>query len=453
MVKEKVVVCTERSSDGEMLIERLKEEYLVQSVSSVSQVIKLLKKESFELALVYFEYEPDSDYQLSVINQILAVTEDISILIVVSQMNIQSMVRIARTGAFYLWTGQPLDIELVVELIHEKLEIRRLSKVYTSEGNIPFGINGKSPKLMRSLALINKVKDIDANVLVSGETGTGKELVAHGLHFGGKRAKGPFQIVNCGAIPENLIEAELFGYVKGAFTGAYTDRQGKFELADGGTLFLDEIGEIELSLQAKLLRVLEDFTVNPLGSPDSIIVDVRIVAATNRDLEKMVAEGFFREDLFFRLNVVNIDLPPLREREGDIPILAQSFVVKYAQEYSKPVKAITENALKILEEYHYPGNVRELQNCIQRAVIFSEGNYIKVKDLSQNLLKASKGCIAVDKDDFLPICVGDNLAEAEQKLIMATLEYNDNNKLRTAEMLGITDRTLRNKLKSYQMEK
>lgn len=452
MKDEKILFCGNPSAKGTKdFVEGLKAKYSVTTVDKPEDVVSILKHAHFDLVLLYLDDQKQGyEYQINLLQDILAADENISVVFAVAHRDVQAMVRIAQTGAFYYWVGDPPDIEQGLKLVDEKMEIRRDTFRMEPSENAPFGIVGKSAAIRRVLALINKVKDTDTNVIITGESGTGKELVAHALHFGGKRRNGPFEVVNCGAIPANLMESELFGHAKGAFTGAYQARKGKFELANGGTLFLDEIGELELSLQAKLLRVLEDFKVEPIGSGTSIKVDVRIIAATNRDLEKMAEEGLFREDLLFRLNVINIHLPPLRERKEDIPLLVKYFLNRYSEKFSIPIEGIDSKALEVLENYDWPGNIRELQNIIQRLVILSEGRQIKLTDLPKNLVKANAKNVKGDNGSSLvPVYVGETLEEAEKRIILSTLRYYNDNKTRAAEVLGITDRTLRNKLKVY----
>jgi len=444
-----IVLYSDSRSEGPELEEALRRQYQVTVVDEWLLLLPVLKQSGADLVLLFFSHQPDADKYVNIINDIIAMDEEAAVLLVVAEGDVKSMVRVAETGAFYYWTGLPIDVNAVKQLVAEKLEMRRMSTAFISE-EAPFGIIGKSGAIRHNLAMINKIKDLPTNVLITGESGTGKELIAHALHFGGIRSGGPFEVVNCGAIPANLIESELFGHVKGAFTGAYADRKGKFEMANRGTLFLDEIGEIDLPLQVKLLRVIEDRRINPVGSPYNISVDTRIVAATNRNLETMVAEGRFREDLYFRLNVLNIFLQPLRLRREDIGLLVQNFLDKYTREFSRPIKGIERSAMSLLEEYNYPGNIRELQNIIQRAVIMCEGSYIKSSDLPRNVTRSVAKPVA--GENLVPISVGETVDEAERKLILATLRHTGNNKQQASKILGITDRTLRNKLHQYQRE-
>jgi Nif-specific regulatory protein len=291
-----------------------------------------------------------------------------------------------------------------------------------------------------------KVSKSKATVLLRGESGTGKELIAKAIHYESPRAKGPFIAVNCAAIPENLLEAELFGYERGAFTGAVTAKPGKFELANGGTLFLDEIGEMSPALQAKLLRVIQEHTFERLGGTKSINVDVRIIAATNKNLEDMVKKGLFREDLYWRLNVVSIFLPPLRERKEDIPILIEHFLKRFNKEYGRRI-SISSQAMEKLIRYSWPGNVRELENTIERLVILAEKEEITVEDLPIHIRSEMLKTFNLNNTYSLK----KEIEELEKRRIEEALKKCDNNQARAARLLGITQRQIGYKIKKYKI--
>ncbi|MBI5836229.1 MAG: sigma-54-dependent Fis family transcriptional regulator [Candidatus Eisenbacteria bacterium] len=298
------------------------------------------------------------------------------------------------------------------------------------------------------LKLVEKIAPTDSPVLITGESGTGKELVARSIHYQSRRADRPFLAVNCGALPENLVESELFGHARGAFTGASQEKRGLFEEADQGTLFLDEIGELQPSLQVKLLRVLQQGEVRRVGANQSRVVDVRVVAATNRDLVEALRSGAFREDLYYRLNVFQIDLPPLRERREDIPILALYFLSRYAHRLGKDLKEFSQEAQAVLLRYEYPGNVRELENAVQRAVTLAEGRQVQASDLPPWMLESGRllteragGPGAPPPDEDM------TLEELERRHIARTLERHRQNMSRTAKALGISRATLWRKLK------
>jgi len=321
----------------------------------------------------------------------------------------------------------------------DKLHLRRASQVAPQRTRpVPGGLIAASEPMKKVLDAIGKASATDAAVLISGESGTGKELVARAIHYGSRRSSAPFVAVNCGGIPEGLLESELFGHVKGAFTGATESRAGFFHTADGGTIFLDEVSETSPAMQVKLLRVLEDKEVRMVGSSRTRRADVRVLAATNKDLPKLVKTGVFREDLFYRLNVITIAIPPLRERGGDILLLACHFAEKFAAEANKPTPQFSSRALQVLRDYYWPGNVRELGNVIQRLVVMTDGDAIDAPDLP-SLMRFS----ALRKTGF-----DRTLAEVEAEYIRNVLASVSGNKTRAAAVLGIDRKTLRDKLRS-----
>ena len=352
-------------------------------------------------------------------------------------------------GAFY-YLQKPIDLDVLDQLVDRALEQRhRISENELLREQIgkrvPFGgIMGCSPAIEEALNVVARAAPSRATVLLHGESGTGKELMARAVHEASPRAGRPFVAVNCAALNKGLIESELFGHEKGAFTGADARRTGRFEQADGGTLFLDELAEIPLDVQVKLLRVLQERTIERVGSGVAIKVDVRLIGATNRDLAALVAHGAFREDLFYRLNVVAVDLPPLRQRKGDIPLLVNHFLARYAAENDKAVGEISKEALELLTRYAYPGNVRELQNIVERAVVMARGAVVTCADLPAEVQKAAPALVA----DTLPAQV----EELEKKAIAQALERAGGVQSRAAELLGLTERNLRYKLKKYGLK-
>ena len=325
----------------------------------------LASLQHMEAALVLLDLKIGSHDGTEVLKEIKRISPDTVVIMMTAYGSISSSVEAMRNGAFYYLTKPVLTDELHVllakaeEFYTLQTQVKWLSEELDKLSD-NYGLIGNSPAIKEVLDLIEKVKDIDSNVLIHGESGTGKEIVARAIHQQGSRRNKRFQAVNCAAIPENLLESELFGYEKGAFTGATQSKPGKFVLAEGGTIFLDEIGEMNMTLQSKLLRVIQERTVTPLGGTEEKPVDVRIIAATNRDLWKEVKESRFREDLYYRLNVIPIYLPPLRERRGDIPLLVQYFIGKISERLGKPVEGVSQEALQLLEKYSYPGNIREL---------------------------------------------------------------------------------------------
>ncbi|MGA1606602.1 MAG: sigma-54 interaction domain-containing protein, partial [Planctomycetota bacterium] len=306
------------------------------------------------------------------------------------------------------------------------------------------GIIGQDPKMVRLLDVVRQIASTNASVLVLGESGTGKELVARAIHGQSPRRDKPFVALNCGGLAEGTIESELFGHVKGAYTGATADREGKFEYADGGTLFLDEVGEMPLQTQVKFLRVLEEREVARLGSNKSRRVDVRVVAATNADLQRKVESGEFREDLFYRLKVVTLDLPPLRERSGDIKLLVEHFLRHFSEQHGKDVDSIDRDALVALLRYEWPGNVRELRNAVESMVVRVRGNILTVADLPPEI-----GTAPGSEQDGWQFLAGKTVEDVERNHIRVNLDLASGNRQRAAKAMGMSERTLYRKLKEY----
>ncbi|MBU2054733.1 MAG: sigma-54 dependent transcriptional regulator, partial [Proteobacteria bacterium] len=398
------------------------------------------------------------DIRMTVMDGIEALTEIrkisplVPVLIMTAFASVKTAVEALKAGAFDYLT-KPLDIEELKILIEKALEhyhLRAENLVLKERLGDRFDFSriiGRSPKMKTLLDTLAMVAPTDATVLIMGESGTGKEVAANAIHHNSPRAGQPFVKVSCAALPETLLESELFGHEKGAFTGAVSRREGRFQLAHRGTIFLDEIGEMSPALQAKLLRVLQEKEFEPLGSDRTAKVDIRVIAATNRDLEKDVREGRFREDLYYRLNVVPIVMPPLRERREDIPLLAEHFLTLCREKNRKAVKGISGKALDALVRYDWPGNIRELENSIERAVIMAREDVIGTADFPPQIRKLSRD---EGKDGF-GIPDGVSLAEMERALIIKTLAETGGNRTRAAEILGINRRTLQNKLKEYRL--
>ena len=362
---------------------------------------------------------------------------------------IEDAVEAMKKGAYdYVQKGSadPTEIEIVVERALKYQDSERENKRLRSELQDKYSFSsmiGKAHNMEQVFYMIGTVADSRATVLVTGESGTGKELVARALHYNSARSTSPFIRLNCAALPKDLMESELFGHEKGAFTGAIKQTRGRFEMADGGTLLLDEISEIDPALQAKLLRVLQEREFERVGSTQTIKVDVRIVATTNRDLQKEVEAGNFREDLYYRLNVIEMALPLLRERKEDIPALVSNFVAKYNDENGKSIEGLTEETMEALMQYDWPGNIRELENYTERAVVVSRGPALSLADYPQRLVSGPQ-----DRGDG-GMHVGMTVHEMERRLIMKTLESCRGNRTEAATLLGISTRTLRNKLHEY----
>jgi len=339
-----------------------------------------------------------------------------------------------------------LLLQRMAEKVRLVTENEFLRERVTTEENLD-GIIGSSANIQDVLRMISRLKDTRTPVLISGESGTGKELAARAIHFRGTMAKTPFVAVDCGSLVPTLMESELFGYEKGAFTGATKSKAGLFQSADGGTIFLDEIGELPLEMQAKLLRVLQEKEVRPVGSNEKVNVDVRVIAATNRDLEAAYRSGTFRKDLYFRLNVVTVHLPPLRERRSDIPVLVHHFLDRYAKGSHIQVTAA---AMKSLLHYEWPGNVRELENCIARAVTLGDGKVIDVADLPPAIRSEQAGSGIVPSQDTSNLSTT-ALAEMERMTILRVFEQANGDKALAGKMLGISRATLYRKLKRYNI--
>ena len=370
--------------------------------------------------------------------------------------SIHSSVAAMKAGAFYYIT-KPLDMDELRMLLGKAIEylglesrVQYLNSKLTEAYEVD-GIVGKSALMRQVLAQIEKLRQVDVNVLITGESGTGKELAAMALHYGGSRRNEPFEVVNCAAIPLELLESELFGHEKGAFTGALQRRKGLFERADRGTVFLDEIGELDQRLQAKLLRVVQEKEIMPVGSGQRKKIDVRILSATNRDLKQLVAAGKFREDLYFRLNVVNIHLPALRQRPEDIPPLVEAFVAKYNRKMGRSVLKIEAAAIEALIRHEYRGNVRELENIIEKALVFLSGDVLTLQDLPPEVRSPVGPALQVESCDgaLISLAVGQDMATIQRQAILATLKHCGGDKQKAAELLKISERKLWYKLKEY----
>ncbi len=373
-----------------------------------------------------------------------SVSPDTGVIMMTAYASVETAVRTMKLGAFDYVT-KPIDIDEVRAVIARFVDESSPEPEEEAGDYEPSAeIIGASAAIRDVVEMARRVADSDATVLVLGESGTGKELVAHEVHRASPRARKPFVAVNCSAIPEGLLESELFGHEKGAFTGAGRQKRGRFELASSGTIFLDEIGDMSPQLQAKLLRFLQDHTFNRVGGSVEITVDVRVVAATNRDLEAAVADGSFRGDLFFRLNVVNIEIPPLRDRKEDIPLLVDHFLRLRAEKGSKP-KKMSPKTMHAVMNHDWPGNVRELENAIHRAVVLSRGETIFPEHLPAKLRPEG----ATDGEDE---STGKTIREMERDIIVKTLAQTDGNRTHAAKILGISRRTLQNKIKEYNIQ-
>ena len=378
-----------------------------------------------------------------VVRHVTTENPGIPIIVLTGHGSIDDATAAIKSGAYDFLT-KPLDLDhlnlIVKNALKGKIQAEKIRELQSKlDESASDEMIGKSSELNKVRNLIQKAAPAKANVLVTGESGVGKELVARAIHNQSTRKEKPFIVVHLAAMSESLLESELFGYEKGAFTGAETQHKGHFERANGGTIFLDEIGEINQATQVKLLRVLQERKFERVGGEKDIEVDVRVVAATNRDLEKEVAEGRFREDLFYRLNVIRIQMPSLRERKDDIPLLMHSFLKEFAEENNKQIKGFDSKSKAAMVKYSWPGNIRELRNCVESAVVMCNGDEIKIEDLPHTLQKTSE-----EKSIIIPM--GITLEEAEMIIINENLAYNNGNKSKTADVLGIGRKTLHRKL-------
>jgi DNA-binding NtrC family response regulator len=379
---------------------------------------------------------------------------DVTTLLLTAQGTVETAVEAMKEGA-YDYLTKPIDIQrlkILLDKIVERLETMREVKVLRRQlrEHGTFGsLIGNSPEMRKIYSIIEQASPTSASVLITGESGTGKELVAQSIHQLSPRASFPFVAINCAAIPETLLESEIFGHEKGAFTGAADRRQGCFELADRGTLFLDEIGEMTPATQVKLLRVLQERKFRRLGGRTEQSVDVRVIAATNVDPQEAVKQGKLREDLFYRLNVFAFRLPPLRERKEDLQLLVQAFINEFNTRNQKNIAAVDHQAMRMLEHYAWPGNVRELRNVIERATILASGPFIEAKHLPPVLAEEPPP----QHQPQVALAPGTTVEEAERRLILMTLEHTRDNKTRAAEILGISLKTLHNKLNKLRLRK
>jgi len=419
----------------------------VSAVNSAEAALKNIEEAAYDLVITDITL-PGID-GIELLRRIREKFSDQIVIIMTAYASIETAVGALRGGA-YDYVIKPIIHEEIKKIVRNALRERSLMAENVIlrkqiEERYDFEkIVGESKEITSVIAEVRKIANSKSNVLLLGETGTGKELVARAIHFSSARQGKPFVPINCSAIPETLLESELFGYVKGAFTGAIGPKRGLFEEANGGTVFLDEIGDLSQQLQAKLLRVMDDYEIRPVGGVQSRKVDIRFIAATNMDIVKAVREGLFREDLYYRINVVSILLPPLRERREDVVILAKHFLEKFSHEIGKQVKFIDDGALRLLVDYFWPGNVRELQNIIERAVLITEGNTLSAEHLPEGM-KITNTFVSQAFEDVLSI------EEYTKQFILRYQTHHTEQKL--AEMLGITRKALWEKRKRWSIKK
>jgi len=425
--------------------------YLAIVADDIPAALKAVNE--FKPALVVDGGSTESDGDFALVRKLRLTNEELPVVLLAQQGSIEHAVQAIQQEGVYHYFDKPIDpnkLRLVLDRAFELSEAKRENELLRRQlqDRGAFGeLVGNSDSIRKVYTLIEQVAPSSASVLITGDSGTGKELVARTIHNMSPRKDKPFVAINCSAIPESLMESELFGHEKGAFTGAASRRQGCFELADTGTLLLDEIGEMPALLQAKLLRVIEERAVRRLGSRKEILVDVRLLAATNRRPQQAVEEGKLREDLLYRLNVFGIQLPPLSQRKEDLPLLAQHLVTQLAQKHGRPARFLNPSALSALQFHAWPGNVRELRNVIERAVIICSGEQIERHHFAPYPIEQRE---RLRNEDTISLPVGTPLEEVERQMIMRTLHKTKNNKTRAAELLGISLKTLHNKLNLYR---
>jgi len=426
-----------------------KEGYTVSCVSNGEEACSILDREMFDLVIT--DIRMDAVDGLGVLRKAKEVDSETPVIIISAFATAETAVEAMRDGA-YDYIPKPFEVGEFKKIVRDALHKKTVSRVEDEdhlEKGYHFGcLIGESPQMKSTYDLIRRVATTKTNILVSGESGTGKELVARAIHGQSIRCNNHFVVINCAGIPETLIESELFGYKKGAFTGAGTDKAGLFEAADGGTVFFDEIGELTPAIQVKLLRVIQEKTFTRIGETQERTVDVRFISATNKSLEQEVMSGSFREDLFFRVNVIEISVPPLREREGDLPILAHHFLVKYSKELDKVINKVSTYAMDILSKYPFPGNVRELENIIERSVALETSNIVLPQSLALSHFKQVRIEEGRRHTDMGPdgIELDKVMAEIEREYILKAMEKAQGSKQKAANLLGITVDSLKYRL-------
>lgn len=451
-----ILVVEDKESMAEMLKETLETEgYGVISAKDGIEGIRYLKEGKIDLVLTDLKVPKKNG--IEILRASKEENQLIPVIIMTAFGSVETAVAAMKEGAFDFIT-KPFDTDHLLMLIKRALENQRLlteNILLKEEFTSKFGLHkiiGRSEKILTVAQIVQKVAPTKTTVLLIGESGTGKELFARAIHDLSNRKNYPFVPINCAAIPGGLLESELFGHEKGSFTGADAKKLGKFELADKGTVFLDEIGDMDIVIQSKLLRAIEEGEIERVGAVNAIKVDVRIVAATNKDLEKAVEEKRFREDLYYRLNVFPVKIPPLRERREDVPLLVEYFINKYCREIKTPAKSISRDALDMLTDYYWKGNVRELENTIERAVILCDGDMIS----SEHFVLSKAGIESADrhliKDDTLEAVAKEASRAAETKRIASVLKDTRGNKSRAAEILQVSYKTLLTKIKEYGIE-
>ncbi len=453
MKENSILIIDDEKSQRDILTGYLRKKgYKIFSASLGEEGIKIVKENLIDIILSDFKM-PDKT-GLEVLEEVKKINPEISFAMITAYGTIENAVKAMRMGADdYISKPVNLDeLDILLERIIEHKDLKsenELLKIQLQDKYKISSVISCSPKMSNVISVASRVSESKATVLITGESGTGKEVLAKSIHYISPRKDNPFVTVNISALSANLIESELFGHEKGSFTGADKMKKGRFEIADKGTIFLDEIGDIPPSTQVKLLRVLQEQQIERVGSTENINIDVRVIAATNRNLEEKIKEGTFREDLYYRLNVVTIKIPPLRERKDDIFPLIEFFIEKYSKQNGKKKLEISKEAADQLLKYNYPGNVRELENIIERAVVLARSNIITLKDLPINVKE-------LEEENLIPDLSSSDITRQvealEKKLIYDALKQADGNQTKAGKMLGITERNLRYKLKKYSIK-
>jgi two-component system response regulator AtoC len=452
---ERVLVIDDEAGICSSLRFALEDRYSVEACTDPAVGLARATDNAFELCLL--DLRIGTVDGLDVLSGLLALPEPPAVLMMTAYGSITSCVEAMRRGA-YGYLTKPLDMDELLTVVAQALDHRALHRrvAYLSrelENRWGYaGMVGRSPGMRKVFSLVERLKDVDTTVVIRGESGTGKELVARALHHSGNRRTEPFVELNCAAIPESLLEGELFGYRRGAFTGAVQSHTGKFAFAGRGTLFLDEVGDLPPSLQGKLLRALQERAVTPLGANESVRIDARVIVATNRDLAVEVEAGRFRKDLYYRLNVMEIYLPPLRLRDGDIPLLVAHFMERFNAALGKDLRGFTAEANRAVLDWPFPGNVRELANLVERAVLLADTPWAGLTELPDELQSRLPACPELDDSLVFDHLAGRRLDAIERGVIQAALQRNQGRRKATATELGISERGLRYKLELYGLK-
>jgi len=444
-----LLIVDDEQGQREILSGYLKKKgYTVYTASSGTEGIQSVK--NYPIDIIISDFKMPDKTGIEVLEAVKSINPEISFVMVTAFGTIENAVKAMRLGA-YDYLAKPIDLDeldILLERIIEHKNLKSENQYLKQQLEERFKISSiisQSPRMEEAVNLAARVAESKATVLITGENGTGKEVLAKAIHFISPRKNNPFIAVNIPALSENLMESEIFGHERGAFTGADKMKKGRFELADKGTIFLDEIGDVPLPMQVKLLRVLQEQQIERVGGTETIPIDVRIIAATNQNLEKKIKEGTFREDLFYRLNIVAIKIPPLRERKEDILPLIEFFLLKYANENKKETFTISKEAVDQLMKYSYPGNVRELENSIERAVVLARGNTLTQNDLPMSI----KGFIREEVSELTEGNLVEKVEALERKLILNALTKSNGNQTQAGKLLGLTERNLRYKLQKY----